>query len=237
MSFYYQNKPIPNAVFTSYYAPAYFLGAAKIPGFPHVQNSKYIEDEIDNILKNGMKDYKDFARVMAWKIGKIKHAESEKARKFVYASDWVDCETQNPKRFGKVFDLKSFWNYINNNQTNLSNLCTSNPQAALNHLANNSPDGIGSVYLITILFFLSHGKLPIYDRFAAASLIANEKNIKPCQKEQLSLPVIPDKNSAEFNNIYRKIYAPYIKQLDLQFPNWQNNRDVDRALWVYGHGL
>ena len=46
----------------------------------------------------------------------------------------------------------------------------SEPQEVINELKNNSPNGIGTVYLITLLFFISRGEYPIYDRFVKIAI-------------------------------------------------------------------
>ena len=74
--------------------------------------------------------------------------------------------------------------------------------------------GIGPVYLITLLYFISKGQYPIYDKFAHISLKMIEE--KDCQFNSL----IKDNYVTRLRNIFGKAY---------------NDSNVDRALWVYSH--
>ena len=101
--------------------------------------------------------------------------------------------------------------------------------------------GLGSVYLINLLFFLSHGKCPIYDRFAMASLRAYEEGLSPVEykgKPPVKVPNLPDKNSKRFETICENgAYAEYIEKLDALGVDYKEDRRLDRALWVYGHAF
>lgn len=104
--------------------------------------------------------------------------------------------------------------------------------------------GIGSVYLITILYFVSSGKYPIYDRFAAMALQALLCGKKPGTKIQIR--DLPDKTSDSFLNMLddpNSAYKEYINSLEIvskmyydgKKDGYQIDRRLDRALWVYGH--
>ena len=115
--------------------------------------------------------------------------------------------------------------------------------------------GIGFVYAITLLFFISNGKFPIYDRFAHKALLALycETDIR-IVGEGITLPKISDKSKSQIretrlksiNTLLKDIYGysqnketiisphAYLPLLK-NFPDYQTNRNVDRALWVYGH--
>lgn len=76
-----------------------------------------------------------------------------------YAEDWKDCETVNPLRFGKEFDIKSYAKYIIENRDELERKALIDLQDCLRLLRYDKvsktrcPNGIGIVYLITIMFF------------------------------------------------------------------------------------
>lgn len=224
--------------FVDIYEPCYFVGNAKAQGITHSQSSKYVEEkEIMPILIGHINSYSDFAKIMAWKIGKIKHSESELVSKIIYADDWKFCEEQNPMRYGKELQLTKLSDYILCNREELEVLALDNPQECLRRIRNVNVTGIGTVYLITILFFLSHGKYPIYDRFAMASLLAAEQDLRPIDGEQIEMSELPTKWERGFATICEKQYAEYIKRLyDLNF-DYKNDRRLDRALWVYGHAF
>ena len=72
------------------------------------------------------------------------------------------------------------------------------------------PKNFGSVYIINLIYFLSKGRFPIYDKFA------------------------PGKNDIE--NVVN-MYSEYLWLLEKLFHKYSIDRITDRALWVYGHGV
>ena len=69
---------IPKQDFIEIYNKGYFLGNAR--PVPRVaQNSVIAENEMERILKVGIKKPIDIYRIMAWKVGKIRHADSDAA--------------------------------------------------------------------------------------------------------------------------------------------------------------
>lgn len=241
----FKGEPIGVKEFIELYEPCYFIENKKAEGIQHTQTSRCVEKEIVAILKNGdIESRANLAKVMAWKIGKIKHGESKKNKKIVYASDWESCETKNPKRYGKEMDLDTLAKSMFDNRNELKKLAVEKPQECLNWLRDitreNKIFGLGPVYLINLLFFLSRGKWAIYDRFAMASLRAYEKGLSPVgqEKEVGPIPNLPDKNSKRFETICENgTYAEYIEKLDALGVNYKKNRRLDRALWVYGHAF
>ena len=114
-----------------------------------------------------------------------------------------------------------------------------------NNLISCSKDinGLGTVYLITILYFITKGNKPIYDRYAMASLSVLKlhklhNDIKVCKDSIIRGWNLPLKSEINDGIILEKdsIYGQYCSLLEEFFPNnkWKD-RDVDRALWVYGH--
>ncbi len=96
--------------------------------------------------------------------------------------------------------------------------------------------GIGPVYLITLLYFISGGKYPIYDQFAHFSLMGIEEGSsfdrKKFTEKDLRTEVSTEKDLETFFKSYQE---NYIKRLKNIFGEQWNHRDTDRALWVYGH--
>lgn len=93
----------------------------------------------------------------------------------------------------------------------------------------NPPHNFGAVYMINLLFFLSGGEWPIYDRFAhkAAKALFMEKH-----PNQIYVGPAPSKEKeADVVNMY----SEYIWFLEKLFGNKSIGRKIDRALWVYGH--
>jgi hypothetical protein len=99
--------------------------------------------------------------------------------------------------------------------------------------------GLGPVYLITLMFFITKGKYPIYDRFAMAallSLLASENGYNlPHDESIVRKTSLPEKSgSTELSKL--KLYNNYIGLLHHFFgQSWKNDRKIDQALWVYGH--
>lgn len=235
--------------FIRFYSESYFLvskdGQPVIRVANAGQSSRYAEEKIESILHDGIRCETDVARLLAWKIGKIKHRDTEEASEFRYAKDWAEAERFNVRRYGKPFKLKEIAEYLVENIKELEKESDSCPQDVLltlrDEFARQEINGIGTVYLITLLYFISKGKYPIYDRFAMMALdaIVGEKSVKTCG--MVKYHALPDKTSAEFSNVVKEHLDPYMCKLKDIFGESifdkenRTNRDIDRALWVYGH--
>ena len=233
-----QGKEMSKETFLKHYSEEYFLPEKGVQSAVRCnKTSYYIESKIMNIKAMGIRSYTDLAKVVAWKIGKIKQEESQQNQKFVYASDWKSCESENPIRYGYILDLKSFYDKLAKSIERLEELSVSDPQRCLNELAPIAPKGIGTVVLITMLWFLSKGQRPIYDRFVMTALYAITNDFNPYKFETRNpLPSIPQKKSKSFGSIFSKgFYHEYISLLESTELDYKNERNVDRALWVYGH--
>lgn len=208
------------------------------------KSSKYVEDEICNVLHNGVKNTLDVKKILAWKIGKIKHYNSENAEEIIFASDWQNDIDLCVKRYGRKMDLTGLADFICNNFDDLRKMSFDNPQCVLNSLNDvlneNKIRGIGTVYLLTLLFFISGGEYPIYDRFAVKAINAiKNQNATPGTKGSLPDHVeLPYRNSIDFSSIMCNQMKDYISDLQSIFgEEYKTNRDIDRALWVYGHAF
>lgn len=241
MAEFYSPDGIPMNIkeFVEYYNSGYYLDNEIVKGVNCSvnQNSKFIEDKIDELLKHGIKDENDIIHILAWKIGKIKHKESENRKEFVYHSDWkINEETKeySIKRYRKKFEVLDFANYISSNIVELHIESKINPQNVIDKLKNKAPSGIGTVYLITLLYFISKGEYPIYDRFATMAINAILQGCRP--REYVAYSELADKNSSKFSKVidcYKKNYVDKLN--DIFGSEYKSNRDIDRALWVYGH--
>lgn len=202
-----------------------------------IQNSRIAEETIERILKNGIKEPVDIYKILAWKVGKIRHAASDDANRIIYAANWINAENGLVKNYRYHLDMRMFAEHIIANIDNLERLSVTNPQAVLNWLRNGdipAPKGIGTVYLITLLYFISRGRWPIYDRFAMMALVAISDEKKP--GESVSFLDLPDKYSDEYDDVMDICNRTYISKLtSIIGENYNQNRDIDRALWVYGH--
>jgi hypothetical protein len=226
--------------FITIYSNDYFLkdsGKGIVPRLSRC--SKYVECKIDEILHGGIGSEQDIARILAWKIGKIRHRDSEAACSFKYASDWENADQlEGVMLYQKPFDIKRIAGYVFQEKDKLEELAENCPQVFLNRLREENFEGIGTVYMITLLFFLSRGKYPIYDRFAMMALNAIEKGIQPkfTEKALVSYQRLPSKNSDGFKTVMANGMRDYMKKLCQIFgSNHLNDRRIDQALWVYGH--
>ena len=233
----------------------------------YIQFSKYIEDEIDKLLLDKkITDYDiyDIIHILAWKIGKINHKESESAnpKKFIYYSDWKRAECNPPyieryeksSKSKKEFKINAFWENIKHENflTECANQINPDEKSLYNLIENlikNSCDGIGPVYIITLIYFFTKGSYPIYDQFAKKAIYSIRNNIKPgnCVKYK-TLPA-PELSKDLFGKKYidekaqkiirqiADIIINFKNNIDdiFEYENYQRNRNIDRALWVYGH--
>lgn len=218
--------------FVQEYKTGYFLDE-KSSVYIHSKSSHYIEDEVVRILTNGIRSTDDVKKIVAWKIGKIKHRESQQKEEFVYASDWengFDVKRYNEKieKFGEFASL------LVENYDSMKEKSKDNPSDVLEWLKKEAPAGLGSVYLITLLFFISGGEYPIYDQYADKALIAIKNNNMPGDK--VNYHSLPGRETKKFSQIFDGQYGEYINNLKELFSDeYKSNRDIDRALWVYGH--
>lgn len=209
-----------------------------IPGLR--RSSEFIEERIEGILESGIQDQVDVGRILAWKIGKIKHRVSENENRFAYAKGWENVEhSKTVKLYNDDFqieDISSFILSLNIPET----FNNDNAQELLNQIMDKRFKRLGSVYMITLLYFLSKGEYPIYDRFAMMALTAICSETPPKSGEKVTVDVaykeLPAKESFRFEMIMDEEMAHYIQMLnDIFGVEWKTNRKIDQALWVYGH--
>lgn len=224
---------LDKADFIKLYGSSYFLGEGKTPGVS--QSSCFVEKKIERVLfTTGIREQLHVVQVLAWKIGKIRHRESESAGEFRYAKDWDRAEALDVTRFGRKFDIEKMANYIVENIMELENEAKIDPQSVLDKLSQNSIWGLGSVYLVTLLYFISRGRWPIYDRFAMMAVDAIMNSTKP--GGIVPSRGLPGKDEKGFSTIMQDHIQPYMENLKCIFGSeYQRTRDIDRALWVYGH--
>ena len=111
--------------------------------------------------------------------------------------------------------------------------------------------GLGTVYLLTLLYYITAGECPIYDHFAMGALVSFELSEKyvfiPGSIIRLkSLPTKEIDSDGNFKNSKKiksvlteenSVYREYCGLLQKYFSeDWRDNiYDIDKALWVYGH--
>lgn len=218
---------------------------------------KWVEESIYKDCKKETWTCKDVFRILAWKAGKINHKESLKyENNIVYYDNWNEGKDNNSiiklqMPHQRVIGLEEFKpvaeeiikirkQYCSNK--NINQVWDSLIKLVNGERTSDSMRGIGTVYLITLLHFITEGECPIYDRFAMASLVSLK-----LRDLSVSMPIdsivrgcgLPDKsNERKLKYMLDKDseYGKYCKLLEEFFPKgkWKN-RKVDQALWVYGH--
>lgn len=219
--------------------------------------SHYPEEEIDELLKSGIKKEEDVVHILAWKIGKIAHLNCEKNKPFSYSSDWADLEDYDgwarncsTVKLRKIeFPIKEIAEYVLAHLNRWEKEIEEDNWFAVLEDFNDTKmrkgwKGLGTVYCITLLYFISKGKYPIFDQFAdkALDVISNNKEEFPNADHKMYEPLpseLPTKGEklGEFKERYHE-YCEKIEKLKSQLPEvYRNprNRGLDRALWVYGH--
>lgn len=229
--FYYPNgEPIkaPNQTkkFVEFYNQCYYL-----------EVSPLIEQEIGVILnKTESLTRNDLIKILEWKTGGKYIEESDIVRtryKEISISKLVETvgTIRGPRTIDETKDL-------------LKKLC--------------EIDGIGIVYAITLLYFITNGKqYPIYDKFAHIALLAILSENKNPEKKYGGIIPIKDRACTidmgkskykllDIDGIFEQYLTKYVYHINDIFGNefdcnygkvieTNANRDIDRALWVYGH--
>lgn len=176
---------------------------------------KNLEDRIDRLLTIDTLSRKDIVDILGWKAGGTSEGEVVKSWSgSIDVGELIDCYGLQPEPIKK----RDF--YKGDEQETLAFLTRQK--------------GIGPVYAITLLYFISKGKWPIYDRFAkmALSAICDPKGKKP--GDVVEYKELPQK---AFSDIISQDMEEYKGQIEAVFgmEEYQKSRDIDRALWAYGH--
>jgi hypothetical protein len=202
------------------YKEYYFRKGPKLGHRIHTgnQTSQYIESEATRILNQAHPlNHQDLKFIYGWKLSQIYHGDSEQKRQVIYKPDWSQHLIAK-ERFGD----KDFSSAISQLTRDMSKIQTLSPQAIFDlHL---ELDNIGPVYAVTLLFFLSHGQWPIYDRYAAIAV------------EAITLGLVPPKSEAQASQLSSwRNYDAFVNKISWIFGRQNISREQDQALWAYGH--
>ena len=235
--------------FVDYFKGDYYLDKPENCFVCNLKNrsSRFIENEIERILKEGIKKKEEVAKLLAWKIGKIDHNKSEETSNeaktvFVYNDGWTDVEKQVLKNESLVklrskeknFPIGEIASYILDKRDILKQKAQEDdPREFFKTISAKQFKGLGTVYIFTLLYFFSEGVFPIYDQFAHKAAKAIVLNKSP---NDVFVGYPPNKIEIEKA---LSMYSEYRWLLSLIFGDscYENgiSRDQDRALWVYGH--
>jgi hypothetical protein len=105
-----------------------------------------------------------------------------------------------------------------------------NAQEAFNLITNKGLAGFGPTYILTVIFFLTGGQQPIYDRFAHVAALAVRQGLPP--RSEVSFQAVRNWNDYED---YKELLRAVTHACGQQSGSTTVPRCVDRALWVYGH--
>ena len=196
----------------------------------YTNNSFEAENYIMSCLSREL-TIEDVQKILAWKIGAVNKYNENENELFIVS----DKRTELEYKRAKISYNESFAECI----TKWSKQQKWNEDSAksfFNELFANDFSGIGTVYLLTLLFVVSKGAFPIYDRFAAQAIKAIIDNKKPYEKCEVKEPFEKCNNFSEKIFKDKSFYISYINNLEKIFgEEYKNNRKIDQALWVYGH--
>ena len=201
-------------------------------GIHNLNGTDYNAEEI--IVEKRLKLGKFDKIALAWKFGKIQYIDGK-----VKPTDDFKKEDNYIEQRGKQININAFEEYcmdIRSKQKSIIEYVgNENWEEAYKAVASNSPTYIGPVYNINSLFFLSAGKAPIYDQFVHKAVRSLLLGIAPSdvfvggvsdKKEYSKVTVMYQ----EYILLVKKLFSDYINRDNMFIP-----RELDRALWVYGH--
>lgn len=180
------------------------------------------EAEILKILSEGLNDIDDeekLFKILKWKTG------INKSEKNIENEHWI-LKTR------RAIDITKLKNSIKEYKDEITEITDDDcAKYFYNKLIDKENCGVGSVYAITLLFFASKGKYPIYDKFVRKALDAMLNDNKPF------VDIIKDRYVSSW-----KAYNEYMEDLKRLVENstifylgpGEGHRKLDRALWVYG---
>jgi len=236
MTFFDQlGNPIQCQEWLKTYEPYYFLNGPtldrRING--RNQSSRFVEDQVCALLTQVTPplSQQDLALAMAWKIGGlIDHRRSEANQKIEHLQQNWPIGLTAKGQYRTLDFSRSIPSLANNMNTILKQISQNNPQ----YLFELAPqlEGFGNVYILTILFFLTQGKYPIYDKYAHIAGQAINQDLSPGS-------FVDYKGLQKWGDYihYMGLLGPINKACHQQFGNSSTfiSRLEDRALWVYGH--
>jgi hypothetical protein len=222
-----QGNQIQPARWLNTYERSYFLNQPKQNGQPRNQTSPFVENQVCALLtQTGPLSGADLKLAMAWKLGEIDHRGAEIAKQIKYQHNWQTAVRDRYKRdfSAGILALAGQMPAI------LQQVSRGNPDY-LFHLHPNLAN-FGPTYILTVLFFVTQGRFPIYDHFAHVAAQAIHSGLAPGSP-------VKCKAVQEWNDYqqYKNLLLP-ISQACPQHPGAPSmfvSRPVDRALWVYGH--
>ena len=199
------------------------------------QQYKFDDRYIEFILQNGIQSRDDIIKILCWKIG---------------GRQVDDYSVKNHNYTITIND--QFVEFVIN-----SSVVTDDDAVEALKTIMEVPN-IGFTYAVTLLYFMSKGQYPIYDKFAHIALLVIDSGssfdciIKDSELQgkgrgknrKVEIPSNIDKTADDKNEkikfAFDKYKEHYIGRINRIFnmnygKEMISDRTVDRALWVYGH--
>jgi len=224
-----QGNQIQPAQWSSTYERYYFLNGPKRDGQPRNQTSPFVENQVCALLgQTTPLSRQDLILAMAWKIGLIDHSLSEARQKIEYRQDWPTKLTA--KTQFRALDFSTSIPDLAANMPTITQMSQVNPQYLYDLTPR--PKGFGHVYILTVLFFVTHGRCPIYDKYAHIAALAIEQGLPPGSYVHYR----EGQKWSDYQH-YMNLLLPIGRACPQQLgnPSMFISRTVDRDLWVYGH--
>lgn len=232
ITLYYPNGKTIQSIeeFIEFYSNCYYL-----------YNNREVEDVIVNIVEKGINSELELFKVLAWVFTKI-DMDKSKSERFIYKNGFneEDMQLQIPRKSEIInkSDLVEICDIIKKHSEN----CNSDKKAQnfLDKLKTTT-DGkgwgkhFGSVYMISLLYFVSNGKYPIVNSSSYMALEAIHSKIP--YGERKYFPGLVGRKDTKFGEIITKgNYAKYIDRLKdfSKIVEKPDLRSIDQALWTYG---
>ena len=177
-----------------------------------------LEKMMDDIRNKSALKLDDYGNILAWKTG----GEYDEDKKTV------------SYQYGEI-DLKQFEDFEGEKEKQRKD----GPIELLHKLI--KCEKIGFVYGITLMYFISKGEYPIYDRFAHYALLAIGNNIAPGKeiikkRELINVQIGSSKSVENAFDKYEKEFMSYLTGSgENRLFQQDYSRSLDRALWSYGH--
>lgn len=188
------------------------------------------ENEIVSYLNAGEQNIK----TIAWKMGASISEDGLKTQYYEFSKSEIDEFCDKAKNISIPIKEKK--------ELTCEDLRTSY-NALLNLVKDSDLVGYGAVYIISSMYFLSKGNVPIYDKFVHIAVKALLYDICP---QDVFVGQAPGKDEHAKGNPNNKIavnmlleYMRLLTDLAKGTEHYKKDgyisRELDQALWVYGH--
>ena len=215
-------NPLGNEItkeeFISSYSPCYFNSVNPV-----------VEEAIMKLMGKQRYTEQEVFDILAWKIGAIKQ-NPYNTPEFEYNKNWNKNSLDAFSRGYKI-DVSDITEKLNEiNEPTVDSFIEKIAKVQITYIDEKgeiNTRNFGCVYAITLLFFRTNKNEPIYDSFVSKAMQAIINDIKPWGEYISAKSTDP----GGFSNVYNE-YKAFLQNC---FEDSWTSRDVDRALWVYGH--